>query len=270
MITCKEYVKNQKELLSKEIKSFERNPKLCVIQIGDNAASNSYVKGKIKDCNEVGIECEHIHVIDYENFSQGDLLKLIMNKNIDSSVDGIIVQLPVPDKYDVDMICNTIIKEKDVDGFRKDSLFVPCTPKGVIDYLEYNDIKLTGKVCTVIGRSNIVGKPLANLLSEKGATVISCNSKTKDIKNFTKQSDIVISAIGRANYFDESYFKGEQVLIDVGINRDENGKLCGDICEDAKENMLLATPVPGGIGLLTRVKLLENTVEAYKINKGEM
>ena len=270
MVTCKEYVKNQKELLSKEIKLFERNPKLCVIQIGDNAASNSYVKGKIKDCNEVGIECEHIHIIDYKNFSQGDLLKLIMNKNFDPSVDGIIVQLPVPDKYDVDMICNTIIKEKDVDGFRKDSLFVPCTPKGVIDYLEYNDIKLTGKVCTVIGRSNIVGKPLVNLLIEKGATVINCNSKTKDIKNFTKQSDIVISAIGRANYFDESYFVDGQVLIDVGINRDENGKLCGDICEDAKENMLLATPVPGGIGLLTRVKLLENTVEAYKINKGEM
>ena len=270
MITCKEYVKNQKALLSNEIKSFKRKPKLCVIQISDNPASNSYVRGKERDCLEVGIEFEHIHIIDYKDFSQEDLLNLIEQKNNDSSVDGIIVQLPVPDKYNVDMICNTIIKEKDVDGFRKDSLFVPCTPKGVIDYLEYNDIKLTGKVCTVIGRSNIVGKPLVNLLIQKGATVISCNSKTKDIKNFTKQSDIVISAIGKANYFDESYFKGEQVLIDVGINRDENGKLCGDICEDAKENMLLATPVPGGIGLLTRVKLLENTVEAYKINKGEM
>ena len=268
MVTCKEYVKNQKELLSKEIKSFERNPKLCVIQIGDNAASNSYVKGKIKDCNEVGIECEHIHIIDYENFSQGDLLKLIMNKNFDPSVDGIIVQLPVPDKYDVDMICNTIIKEKDVDGFRKDSLFVPCTPKGVIDYLKYNDINLTGKVCTVIGRSNIVGKPLVNLLIEKGSTVINCNSKTKDIKNFTKQSDIIISAIGKANYFDKSYFVEGQVLIDVGINRDDNGKLCGDICEDAKENMLLATPVPGGIGLLTRDKLLDNTVEADQFKAG--
>ena len=267
VITCKEYVKNQKELLAKEIKSFERNPKLCVIQIGDNAASNSYVKGKIKDCNEVGIECEHIHIIDYENFSQGDLLKLIMNKNFDPSVDGIIVQLPVPDKYDVDMICNTIIKEKDVDGFRKDSLFVPCTPKGVIDYLEYNNIELTSKICTVIGRSNIVGKPLVNLLIERGATVINCNSKTKDIKNFTRQSDIIISAIGKANYFDESYFVDGQVLIDVGINKDESGKLCGDICEEVKENMLLATPVPGGVGLLTRLKLLENTVEAYKLNQ---
>ena len=270
MVNCKEYANIEKELLSEEILSFKRNPKLCVIQIGDNAASNSYVKGKIKDCNEVGIECEHINIVDYENFSQENLLNLIEQKNKDNSVDGIIVQLPVPDKYDVDMICNTIIKEKDVDGFRKDSLFVPCTPKGVIDYLEFNDIKLTGKVCTVIGRSNIVGKPLVNLLIQKGATVISCNSKTKDIKNFTKQSDIVISAIGKANYFNKSYFVDGQVLIDVGINRDENGKLCGDICEDVKENMLLATPVPGGIGLLTRVKLLENTVEAYKINKGEM
>ena len=269
MVTCKEYVKNQKELLSNEIKSFKRKPKLCVIQISNDPASNSYVRGKERDCLEVGIEFEHIHIIDYKDFSQEDLLNLIEQKNNDSSVDGIIVQLPVPDKYDVDMICNTIIKEKDADGFRKDSLFIPCTPKGIIDYLEYNDIKLTGKVCTVIGRSNIVGKPLVNLLIEKGATVISCNSKTKDIKNFTKQSDIVISAIGKANYFNKSYFVDGKVLIDVGINRDENGKLCGDICEDAKENMLLATPVPGGVGLLTRIKLLENTVESYKL-KGEM
>lgn len=269
MVTCKEYVKIQKKILSEEINSFKRTPKLCVIQIDDNAASNSYVKGKIRDCNEVGIECEHIHIIDYEYFSQDDLLELIMNKNFDASVDGIIVQLPVPDKYDVDMICNTIIKEKDVDGFRKDSFFIPCTPKGVIDYLEYNYIELTGKVCTVIGRSNIVGKPLANLLIERGATVINCNSKTKDIKNFTKQSDIVISAIGKANYFDESYFVDGQVLIDIGINRDVNGKLCGDICEEVKENMLLSTPVPGGVGVLTRVKLLENTVEAYKL-KGDV
>lgn len=269
MVTCKEYVKIQKKILSEEINSFKRTPKLCVIQIGDNAASNSYVKGKIKDCDEVGIECEHIHIDVYEDFSQDDLLELIMNKNFDASVDGIIVQLPVPDKYDVDTICNTISKEKDVDGFRKDSLFTPCTPKGVIDYLEYNNIELNGKVCTVIGRSNIVGKPLVNLLIERGATVISCNSKTKDIKNFTKQSDIVISAIGKANYFDENYFVDGKVLIDIGINRNENGKLCGDICEEVKENMLLSTPVPGGVGLLTRVKLLENTVEAYKL-KGEM
>ena len=264
MITCKDYVKIQKELLSNEIKSFKRKPKLCVIQISDNAASNSYVKGKIKDCDEVGIECEHIHIGVYEDFSQENLRNLIEQKNNDNSVDGIIVQLPVPDKYDVDMICNTIIKEKDVDGFRKDSLFTPCTPKGVIDYLEYNDIELAGKVCTVIGRSNIVGKPLVNLLIERGATVISCNSKTKDIDNFTKQSDIVISAIGKANYFDENYFKDEQILIDVGINRDENNKLCGDIREDAKKNTLLATPVPNGVGLLTRFALIENVIKAYK------
>jgi methylenetetrahydrofolate dehydrogenase (NADP+)/methenyltetrahydrofolate cyclohydrolase len=131
-----------------------------------------------------------------------------------------------------------------------------------MDYLEYNKVTLAGKVCTVIGRSEIVGKPLVNLLIDRGATVISCNSKTPNIKQFTKNSDIVISAIGKANYFTEDYFSGNQILIDVGINRDEKGKLCGDIAKEAKEDAWLATPVPNGVGLLTRLALVDNVIQA--------
>ena len=190
--------------------------------------------------------------------------RIIMEKNKDKSVDGIIVQLPIPDKYDVRYIQKFIDKSKDVDGFRRDSLFTPCTPKGIIDYLTESGIEFAGKVCTVIGRSEIVGKPLVNLLIDRGATVVSCNSKTVDIRKYTKSADIVISAIGRAKYFDSTYFTEGQILVDVGINRDAEGKLCGDIAEEAKESALLATPVPNGVGLLTRLALLENTLEAYR------
>ena len=269
IITCKEYVQQMKESLKKEVNSFDKydKPRLCVIQIGDDAASNTYVKGKKKDAEELGIIFDHIHVRDYEKASEEELIDMISEINDMSIVSGIIIQLPIPNRYDIKKLQKCISPEKDVDGFRRDSLFTPCTPKGIMDYLYYNDINLSGKVCTVIGRSDIVGKPLVNLLIERGATVINCNSKTPDVKNFTKESDIVISAIGKANYFDKSYFTNGQVLVDVGINRDENGKLCGDIREDAKENMLLATPVPCGIGLCTRITLMENTINAYKIRR---
>jgi methylenetetrahydrofolate dehydrogenase (NADP+)/methenyltetrahydrofolate cyclohydrolase len=272
LFTCKEYVKDRKEFLKSRVASCNRAPKLCVIQIGDDPASNSYIKGKRKDCEEVGITFDHVHISDYENFTERDLRDLIIMKNYDSTVDGIIVQLPIPDKYSVSMVQSYISKEKDVDGFKKASYFTPCTPKGIIDYLECNNIELAGKECTVIGRSEIVGKPLVNLLIERGATVTCCNSKTRDISRFTTCSDIIISAIGRANYFDSSYFRmwlKDQIIIDVGINRDEDGKLCGDVQEEAKEMAKLATPVPNGVGLLTRVALLENTLLAYKLRGRE-
>lgn len=264
MMSCKDYVKTRKELLREQVAYLERAPKLCVIQIGEDPASNSYIKGKRKDCEEIGVEFEHIHIKEYESFSESALIDLILEKNKDKSVDGIIVQLPIPDKYDVRYIQKFIDKSKDVDGFRRDSLFTPCTPKGIIDYLTESGIEFAGKVCTVIGRSEIVGKPLVNLLIDRGATVVSCNSKTVDIRKYTKSADIVISAIGRAKYFDSTYFTEGQILVDVGINRDAEGKLCGDIAEEAKESALLATPVPNGVGLLTRLALLENTLEAYR------
>lgn len=263
MVSCKEYVKERKELLREQVDTLHRDPKLCVIQIGEDPASTSYIKGKRKDCEEVGIAFEHIHIKDYRNFSESALINLICDRCYDTFTDGIILQLPIPDKYHVEYIQRFIGKSKDVDGFRRDSLYTPCTPKGIMDYLDYNGIRLEGKVCVVVGRSEIVGKPLVNLLIDRGATVVSCNSKTADLRKYTKTADIVISAIGRAEYFDSTYFTEGQILIDVGINRDAEGKLCGDIAEDAKSGALLATPVPSGVGLLTRLALLENTVEAF-------
>lgn len=267
MISCKEYAEKRKKELKEMVSSFKRIPKLCVIQIGNDSASDAYIKGKIKDCNEVGIECEHVHIADYENFSQEDLLALISEENEDDTVDGIIVQLPIPNKYNVEEVSNMIVKEKDVDGFRKDSLFLPCTPKGIVDWIEANDIKLDGKDVCIVGRSKIVGKPLADILTDKNATVTLCHSHTKQLRMKTSNADIVICAIGNPKMFDGSYFWRNTLIIDVGINRDENGKLCGDVDADSvyKSNLnCYVTPVPGGVGLLTRLALLENTVIAHQ------
>lgn len=266
MVTCKDYVEMKKNELKKEIETFERKPKLCVIQVGEDPASAVYVRNKKKTCDELGIEYEHAHITEYEHLDNYSLAKFIMKKNMDNTIDGIILQLPIPKQFDEKFLTECITNAKDVDGFSKLSKFTPCTPKGIMDYLTYNNVEFSGKECVVIGRSNIVGKPLVNMLINEGATVTCCNSKTPDIRKHTNNADIVISAIGKANYFDESYFSSEQILVDVGINRDENDKLCGDITREAKESAKLATPVPGGVGLLTVASLMENTVEAYKLS----
>lgn len=269
MVSCKEYVAIKKAELKEKIKTFERPPKLCVIQVGDNPASNSYVKGKRTDSEEVGIEFIHIRLP--EDVEQGQLEHQVQLQSCLN--DGVIVQLPLPKHIDVERITKLIPANKDVDGFRSDSCFKPCTPKGVVDWLEYNEVNLEGKVCTVIGRSEIVGRPLVNMLIKKGATVINCNSKTVKLENYTRFADIIISAIGRANYIDHKYFYPhqlcDQILVDVGINRDENGKLCGDINSTVKSFALMSTPVPGGIGLTTRLSLIQNVVEAYELNMEE-
>lgn len=272
-ITCKEYAELIKSQIKKEVDSIIKEgkdrPRLCVVQLGDDQASNSYIRGKKKDCEEVGIGFQHIHLSENQcqKFSQFDLAIMIKTINQMESIHGIIIQVPIPQKLDIEFFQQMISPIKDVDGFRKDSLHEPCTPKGIMDYLKYNSVDFPWKHCVVIGRSEIVGRPLVDMLIKEGATVTCCNSKTKDIKKFTKDADIVISAIGKANYFDKSYFSDGQILVDVGINRDENGKLCGDICSDAKENKLLATSVPGGVGLLTRVALLQNVMNTYKGDK---
>lgn len=270
MISCKEYVTIKKEELKEKIKTFKRPPKLCVIQVGEDFASNRYVNGKSRDCKEVGIEFEHVKRD--ETISQNQLEALVDMKSKDTTIDGLIVQLPLPKHIDVERITRLIPPNKDVDGFRVDSCFYPCTPKGIIDWLEYNEVNLEGKVCTVVGRSKIVGLPLVNMLIQKGATVISCNSKTSNIEKHTRFADIVISAIGKKNYFDHKYFLPDllsgQILVDVGINQDENGKWCGDIDNRVKELAYMATPVPQGIGLITRCTLVQNTVEAYELNGG--
>lgn len=264
MITCKEYVSSRKEELKQEVSTFVRQPHLVVVQVGSNQASNSYIKSKQRVCDDIGIKMSYCHVEDYQDFSQYDLESLVSDLSNNSNIDGIIVQLPIPEKYNVEEIQNCIIPEKDVDGFRRDSYFEPCTPKGIINYLKANEIGFPGKDVVVVGRSKIVGQPLVNMFIEKGATVTCCNSKTKDVKRYTHEADIVVSAIGQAQFFDDSYFKHGQVIVDVGINRDEDGKLCGDVCMNVEEKAKLMTPVPGGVGILTVVTLAENTVNAYK------
>ncbi len=268
MISCEQYAAMVKVVLRRNIKLLDRKPHLVIIQVGDNPASNSYVKGKIKDCEEVGIEYNVLKCDKY--ISEVGLLGVIDTYNKNKFVDGIIVQLPLPDHLDADKITNHIAKEKDVDGFRADSPFDPCTPKGIIDWLEYNYYPFEGSRATVVGRSKIVGKPLVNMLIDRGATVTCCNSKTIDLHLYTSTVDLVISAIGKPKFFDHTYFMEYTTIIDVGINRDENGKLCGDVDrEDVLHHFdedfmdVYVTPVPKGVGLLTRVTLLKNVYDAY-------
>lgn len=175
--------------------------------------------------------------------------------------------MPIPDKYDVEKLQKYISLETDVDGFLTDSIFTPCTPKGILDWLDYNKYNLEGKYVTVIGRSKIVGKPLVNLLIDRGATVTCCNSKTKNLASYTYRSDVVISAVGKSKFLNYEFFDFTDLIIDVGINRDENDKLCGDVDYDSvtKYTSAYVTPVPNGVGKLTTLSLIENTIEAYKM-----
>ena len=267
MISTLDYVGIRKEELKNEVLKFKQRPKLTVIQIGNNNASSSYIKNKKKVCDEVGIDCKHIHIENYENVPRRDIIEVIVKESMNPDVDGIILQLPIPDKYDLQSLQNSINFQKDVDGFLTTSSFIPCTPKGIMDWLDYNNYELVGKNVTVIGRSNIVGKPLVNLLIERGATVTCCNSKTKDLRQHTCNADVVISAVGKAKLLDSSYFTNTELIVDVGINRDENGKLCGDVNYQEVTNTLeniYVTPVPNGVGKLTTLALVENTIEAYK------
>lgn len=272
--SCKEYVELRKNELSKDISTYKRNPHLVVIQIGDDTASNSYIKGKKRDCEEVGIKLTHCHIRDYKKISQKVLERTVNEFNNNKNVDGIIIQLPVPEMYDIEKLQQYINPGKDVDGFRRDSLFNPCTPKGIIDWMKFNNIDLIGKKVTVLGRSKIVGKPLVNMLIDEGATVTCCNSHTKNITTATYYSNIVISAIGKPRFLKRQYFNSNtcDLVIDVGINRDCKGMLCGDVDYNDVSSYLrnaYITPVPGGVGLLTRLSLLENTVNAYKRSRND-
>lgn len=268
MISCKEYVDIQKELLKEKVSTFKKKPKLCVVQIGDNPASNTYVRNKKRDCEEIGLDFEHVHIKDYETMSQEDIILTLDTLNADFDINGIIIQLPIPDKYNVEELQKHVKPEKDVDGFRRDSCFKPCTPKGIMDWLKFNNFDFNGKTATVIGRSNIVGKPLVNMLIEEGATVTCCNSKTKSLSRFIYNSDLVVSAIGKPKYFNAFDFNGVGIVVDVGINRDENGKLCGDVDPEgfaSRNPNAYLTPSPGGVGLTTRTVLAQNTIKAYEL-----
>ena len=264
-ISFKEYIKNYVDTRKAEIKSKVDNmstkPKLLIIQVGDNFASNKYVAGKEKDCQEVGIECKVAKL--EETIEEESLLDYI--RAFENRYDGIIVQLPLPKHINVNKVVKTLPISVDVDGFKAESDFIPCTPLGVYNILMdvcKEDKMLDGKNVVILGRSDIVGKPMANLLIEKtNATVTVCNSHTKNMDELTSNADIIISAIGKAKLV--SHAKHNSIVIDVGINMDENGKMCGDInWESMPEDLRFITPVPGGVGLLTRLSLLENVIKA--------
>lgn len=269
IVSCKDYVDIKKKELKEEIKHLDKKPVLAVIQIDDDKTSNSYIKGKQKDCDEIGIEMRHVNI--YSNTTEQKEVECVITDIANSDADGIIIQLPIPGKYNLERLQNLIPPEKDVDGFRRDSCFKPCTPKGIIDWMEYNDFEFKGKDCCVLGRSKIVGLPLTNMLIEKGATVTCCNSTTPSTEYYTRNADYVFSAIGIPHYFDYSdFFEYCELIVDIGINRIKDNKLCGDInCCSFEEYLsgTYVTPVPGGVGLLTRTSLMQNVVDAYKIQK---
>lgn len=246
---------------------------LAVIIVGNDPASKVYVGNKKKACALVGIRSLE-YALDEET-TQQELLALIDKLNADKSVNGILCQLPLPKHLDEKAVIERIDPKKDVDCFHNenvgrlwtgDGVFLPCTPAGVMEILKEYNISVEGKNCVIIGRSNIVGKPMAALLLEKNATVTVCHSKTKNLAEICQNADLIVAAVGKAGFVRADMVKDGAVVIDVGINRNENGKLCGDVdFESVKEKASYITPVPGGCGPMTIALLMENTVRAVKI-----
>ena len=275
IIDGKELAKNIRAKLKDEVielKNADINPKLAVIMVGDDKASKVYVKNKSKACEDVGIAYEE-YILPAETKME-ELLELIEKLNNDETVHGILVQSPLPQGLDANIAFRTISPKKDVDGFNpvnvgklslNQDCFVSCTPFGVIKMLEAYNIQIEGAHAVVIGRSNIVGKPLVQCLLNKNATVTVCHSRTKNLKEMTKQADILIAAIGRPKFVTEDMVKDGAVVIDVGINRMDDGKLVGDTdFENIKEKASHITPVPGGVGPMTIAMLMHNVVKAAK------
>lgn len=275
MILSKELSKNIKENVRQQIAEFtakgKRPPCLVTILVGDDPASKVYVANKEKACNEVGIENDTVRLPGYT--SERDLLKIIDFYNNDASVDGILVQLPLPKHIDSEVIINAIDPHKDVDGFHPINVaklwlgqdaIRPCTPSGIIDLIESSDVDLNGKNVVVIGRSNIVGLPVAKMCLDRNATVTICHSKTQNLAEITRQADVLIVAIGRPKFVTADMVNEGAVVIDVGINR-VDGKLCGDVDFDSvyNEKTEYITPVPGGVGPMTITHLLKNTLNCY-------
>lgn len=259
--------------IAEKVSHMDKKPGLAVIIIGEDPASKVYVRNKAKACAEVGFYSE-VHELP-QNTSESELLSLIDRLNADEKINGILVQLPLPKHLDEKSVINRILPEKDVDAFHPinvgklmigEQVLQPCTPAGVMRLLEEYGISPEGKRCTVLGRSNIVGKPQAMLLLQKNGTVTVCHSKTPDLKEECRRADILVVAIGRAKFVTADYVKQGAVVIDVGMDRDENGKLCGDVdFESVKDIAGAITPVPGGVGPMTIAMLLSNTLTAAKL-----
>ena len=273
--------KNIKKVVLDEIKSEVSNlsvkPKLVVIQVGNNEASNVYIKQKSNMCKYVGYEYEHIKL--KNTVTEEDVINVINRLNNDGRVNAILVQLPLPDNMDSNKIVNSISPKKDVDGLTdlnngmlfhgKDTLY-SCTPYGVMELLDRYDISVSGKNVVIVGRSDLVGKPMAMMMLDRDATVTVCHSKTKNLKEFTKNADILVVAVGKPNLITEDMISDGVVILDVGINRTDTG-LCGDVLFDSvKDKCSYITPVPGGVGQMTVAMLSKNVLKAYKMqmNKG--
>ena len=263
-----------KDELKGNINSYVQTPILAVITIGDDAASEVYVKNKRKACEYVGMSFLHL---DYASCVKEEVvIKKIKQLNKDKCINGIILQLPIPDNFNVSKIINTIDPSKDVDGLtntqagkliQNEKCLMPCTPKGIMEILKEYKIELEGKHVVIVGRSILVGKPLMLECINKNATVTLCHSKTRDLKSYTKDADILIVAAGKKHLINKTMIKKGSVIIDVGINR-EDGKLFGDVNPNVEEVCGYLTPVPGGVGPMTVAMLLKNTFEAYKNQNG--
>lgn len=259
-----------------ELKKKNINSKLAVIMVGEDPASKVYVRNKSKACEDVGIEYEE-YLLD-SKITQKELIELIEKLNNDKTINGILLQSPIPSNLDINEAFRTISPEKDVDGFNpinvgklvlNQDTFVSCTPYGIMKMFEEYDIDLTGKNVVILGRSNIVGKPLIHCCLNKNATVTSCHSKTQNIAQKAKEADVLISAIGKANFVTADMVKDGAVVIDVGINRLDNGKITGDVdFESVKEKASYITPVPGGVGPMTIAMLMNNVIKATRRQNG--
>ena len=265
----------KREEIKNRVAALKENGKevgLAVIIVGNNSASRVYVNNKKKACEEVGIRSFEYALP--EETTQSELLELIEKLNKSSEVNGILCQLPLPSHIDEQAIINAIDPAKDVDAFHPfnvghimigDYTFLPCTPAGIMEMLKFYNIDVNGKKCVVIGRSNIVGKPMAMLLLKENGTVEICHSRTNNLKEETLSADILVAAVGKAYFVTADMVKDGAVVIDVGMNRNEEGKLCGDVCyEEVEKKASFITPVPGGVGPMTITMLLENTVRAVE------
>lgn len=276
LISGKEVSESVKLRVADEVKALKADgiePCLAVILVGDDPASRVYVNNKKKACEFCGIRSLE-YVLPAET-TEEELIELVEKLNNDKSVNGILCQLPLPKHLDEKKVLNLIKPEKDVDAFHPENVghimigdfnFLPCTPAGIMEMFRFENIDLDGKNCVVIGRSNIVGKPMAMLMLKENATVTICHSRTKNLKEIVAGADVIVAAVGRPNFVTADMVKDGAVIIDVGINRMDDGKLCGDVdFEACKEKASYITPVPGGVGPMTIATLMQNTITATRI-----
>lgn len=275
LINGKQISQQIRDELKEEVRRLKeegKNACLAVVQVGNDPASTVYVNNKKKACAYIGIESRSYELP--ENIKEDELVALVEDLNADAAVNGILVQLPLPAHINEDRIIRTISPDKDVDGFHPVSVgrlwigekgFLSCTPAGIIQLLKRSGIEIEGKECVVVGRSNIVGKPMAALLLRENGTVTVAHSRTADLKAVTKRADILIVAIGKKRFITSEYIKEGAVVIDVGMHRDENNHLCGDVdFDDVKPHTSAITPVPGGVGPMTIAMLMDNCVETMR------